>query len=105
MRSGILKSTDGGRTWNQVSGELSSLPVAALEVDPFSPQTVYAGVQGGLYKSTDGGASWEKLPYPGEKAVAVSSARPDVVLAIEPTDRGGLVYRSEDGGKTWGESQ
>lgn len=104
-RSGVLSSDDGGRTWARTS-ELSGT-VLALAVDPSAPRTIYAGINGGLAKSTDGGASWTPLPFPGENAVAVAvgPSRPEVILAIAVSNRQGLVYRSEDGGRTWGGSQ
>jgi photosystem II stability/assembly factor-like uncharacterized protein len=68
--AGVLKSTDGGRTW----APAGSLPttgfngVAALLVDPANPALVYAGVAGrGVFHSRDGGASWRPLGagFPG----------------------------------------
>lgn len=106
MRGGVMRSTDGGATWTaSATGRVSST-VFALAVDPLSRNTVYAGTNGGLFKSTDGGATWTKLPFPGANAVAlaVSPARPTRVLAIWMKRRGqGLVYRSDDGGRTWGD--
>jgi len=104
MRMGVLRSSDGGQSWVSAANGLASRMVLALAVDPSAPQTVYAGVDGGLNKSVDGGGSWTRLPFPGDNAyaVAVSPAQPNVVLAIAVTDGRGLVYRSEDGGATWG---
>ena len=103
MRAGVLKSTDGGRSWAPSSTGLGSRAVLALAIDPSARQTLYAGLENGLYKSIDGGASWSKLPFPGENTVtlAVSPSQPDVVLAIAVKDRQGSVYRSPDGGMNW----
>jgi photosystem II stability/assembly factor-like uncharacterized protein len=83
---------------------LESRRVIALAVDPAARQTVYAGTEGGLYKTTDGAATWSKLPFPGNIAVAlaVSPAQPKRVLAIKFHDGKGEVFRSDDGGQTWG---
>jgi photosystem II stability/assembly factor-like uncharacterized protein len=111
-----LKSSDGGQTFATVGG--LDAAVLSLAVDPTAPQALYAGVtndrfQGGLAKATDGGQTWRQLPFPGSNAVAVavSPANPSVVLAIAVSQRQcpqapsqGLVFRSEDGGKTWGGS-
>ncbi|MBI3979697.1 MAG: hypothetical protein HY331_16065 [Chloroflexi bacterium] len=109
MRSGVLRSADGGRSWSPATNGLDARPVLTLAVDPSARQTVYAGADGGLFKSTDGGSTWQRLPFPGDNAiaVAVSPARPSVLLAIavkarSAADREGRVYRSEDGGLTWG---
>ncbi len=103
VRSGVLKTTDGGRTFTRAAGGLGAGPVLSLAVDPAARQTVYAGLDGGLYKTTDGGQTWRRLPFPGANAVAlaVSPARPNVLLAITVKDRQGLVFRSEDGGAGW----
>lgn len=104
MRSGVLKSTDGGRSWAPAVNGLDSRNVMTLAVDPSAPQTVYAGLGSGLYKSTDGGTTWSKLPFPGDNAIAVAVSRtsPNVVLAISVKNGKGFVYRSDDGGATWG---
>lgn len=104
MRSGLLRSADGGRTWSPVRAGLGTRGVMALAVDPTTRQTVYAGVDGGLYKSTDGSTTWSRLSFPGDNvvALAVSPAQPSVIVALTVRDGQGLVFRSEDGGITWG---
>jgi len=105
MEQGLLKSSDGGQTW----GTSGSLPktVLTVAVDPTEPRTVYAGLDGGLYRSIDGGTTWSKLLLPGSNAVAVavSQAQPGRLMTITlrggQNDRYGVVYRSDDGGKTW----
>lgn len=65
---------------------------------------MYAGAEDGLYKSMDGGTTWNKLAFPGDNAVAlaVSPSNPNILLALSVKGRQGLVFRSEDGGQTWG---
>jgi len=116
---GIYKSTDGGTTWNKLSGGLPETIVQAnLAIAPSRPDRLYAilaltltsGYQSGdgqaLYRSDDGGATWESvtedprplmrigggdLPVPG-----VDPLNPDVVYSTSI-----VTVRSEDGGKTW----
>ena len=105
MSAGVVKTTDGGATWTPSNARLGSRNVMALAVDPTTRQVVYTGTDDGLYRSDDAGASWRRLPFPGGNAlaVAVSPSDPQVVLAIAGVRRGeGRVYRSEDGGTTWG---
>lgn len=104
MRSGIMTSLDGGETWARTANIPGSPGVMALAVDPAAGQTVYAGTEGGLFKTTDGGKSWSKLAFPGDNvvALAVSPSDSNVLLATAVANRRGLVYRSEDGGQTWG---
>jgi photosystem II stability/assembly factor-like uncharacterized protein len=107
-RSGVLRSTNEGRSWIAVAGQTSDdtafRTILALAVDPSARQRLFAGTESGLAKSEDGGMTWAALPYPGDNAVAVavSPANPNVVLAIATSPRRqGLVYRSADGGRTW----
>jgi photosystem II stability/assembly factor-like uncharacterized protein len=114
--NGVLRSKDGGRTW-QPAG-LGGKIVKSLAVSPHDPGTIYAGTKpAAIYLSIDGGSSWQELPgfrripwrwwwfSPAERppqayvqAIAISPSDPDVVLAgIEF----GAVVRSEDGGRTW----
>jgi hypothetical protein len=59
---GILKTTNGGVTWNTVNTGLPNVPIGSLALVPAgtSPSTViYAGTNGyGVYASTNAGASW-----------------------------------------------
>ncbi|MBI5708465.1 MAG: glycosyl hydrolase [Armatimonadetes bacterium] len=63
--SKIFKSTDGGKTWTDLSAN-PGLPKGVLgrigiAVSPANPQRLYASVEaldGGLFTSTDGGATW-----------------------------------------------
>src|SRR5215472_6233730 len=67
---GILRSQDGGNTWNFLANARFDLAeFGALVVDPnvANAQTLYVAIKGGsanfasgsgLYKSTDGGATW-----------------------------------------------
>jgi photosystem II stability/assembly factor-like uncharacterized protein len=91
---------------------------AAVAVDPQDPATVYADALGGIYKSTNGGANWRA------SLRAARHFRPDdsrvhsgVALAVDPQHRTtvytitaslndppayeSLIYRSQDGGRTW----
>ncbi|MBI4317844.1 MAG: hypothetical protein HY675_05090 [Chloroflexi bacterium] len=105
MSKGVLKSVDAGKTWTQSNKGLGGSNVAALAVDLTNRQTVFAGTDSGLYRSDDVGASWRKLPFPGKNVVtlAISPSNAKVVLAIEFVRAGeGRLYRSEDGGSTWG---
>jgi photosystem II stability/assembly factor-like uncharacterized protein len=106
--SGLLfASSNGGASWTnipfpaQLSGTLH-----ALEVDPRSTGTWYAGMEGdhawisGIYKTADAGQTWKLLPGTSGKAVwsvALSPSNPDIVAA--GTADG--VYRSLDGGESF----
>ncbi len=103
----LFTSSNGGAAWTNIAfeGQLSGT-LHALEVDPRSTGTWYAGMEGdhpwtsGVYKTSDGGQSWKLLPGIRGKAVwslAMWPMKPDVIAA--GTEDG--VYRSLDGGASW----
>ena len=64
---GILKSIDGGNTW-QTTGitydpitNPNSYVAFSVKIDPTNPNTVYAGVSDKLYKTVDGGVTWQTV--------------------------------------------
>ena len=114
---GLQKSIDGGISWTQVL----SPPVTALAVSPAygASRTLYAAVKAGpdipgeIYRSTDGGESWQALAsgipatWDGEpaKISVLAFATDGSVLAgvyYGAEAGGGAVYRSVDGGESWG---
>ena len=93
------KSTDGGATWNELTG-LNSLRIEVLAVDPADPSILFAGTPGGLWRSEDGGETWEEN---------VPGAPPVLSLVVDPAGSGTVwlgssgqgVFRSLDSGRTW----
>ena len=54
----VFKSTDGGVTWGDISGNLPDIPTNAILLDPNAPTTeIFVGTDLGVYRSNDG-ASW-----------------------------------------------
>jgi len=120
---GVYKTTDGGKTWNQVLKIDDHTGVNDIVIDPRNPNVLYAaafqrrrhdyayisgGPGSGMYKTTDGGKSWEKintgLPSgdKGRIGLAVSPANPEYLYAIveaEAKDAG--FYRSTNRGASW----
>ncbi len=101
---GVLRSDDAGATFRK-TGTLRGavLTVAASATDG---NVVYAGTESGFFSSRDGGVTWtERTPEGGGQAM-VSAANPndpaDVIVVLVRDDRAGHVFRSRDGGATWG---
>lgn len=111
---GLFKTMDGGEQWTAINTGLGLSPgteVFVLAVDPATPKTLYAGVQGfqgGLFKSTDGGATWRAgntgLVFPGTtfvqtvNALAIDPAAPNTLYAGAGSSG---IFKTTDGGVTW----
>lgn len=121
---GVYKSTDGGKTWQNV-GLKTSEHIGKIVIDPRDSNTVYVAAQGplwkeggdrGLYKTTDGGKTWNKIlavdDHTGVTDLVQDPRNPDVLVAASYQRRrhvwtiinggpGSAIHRSTDGGKTW----
>jgi photosystem II stability/assembly factor-like uncharacterized protein len=119
---GVFRSKDGGKTWQKVLYVSDTLGAADLEIQPGSPNVLFACLwhgqrkpwtivsgarEGGIYKSTDGGDTWNKLAggLPndlfGRANVAISASKPNRIYALIEAKPGSGLYRSEDAGATW----
>jgi photosystem II stability/assembly factor-like uncharacterized protein len=102
---GVLRSTDGGATWQPVNEGIANLYVGTLFMHPQDPGVLLAGAGnnaypdgGGVYLTTDGGTSWEAVVRDENiNAVEFALSAPNVAYAGSE----GAVYRSEDGGRSW----
>jgi len=78
-RTGLLfESNNGGASWNNIPFPAQSAGVLhALEIDPRSGSSWYAGIEGnnaqtsGVYRTGDSGRSWTLLP--ATKGIAIWS--------------------------------
>jgi photosystem II stability/assembly factor-like uncharacterized protein len=65
--SHVLKSTNAGESWINITNNLPDVPTHSVAVDPVYPQNVYVGNDLGVYVSTNGGTSWYEyragMPY------------------------------------------
>ena len=58
----LLKSTDAGRTWVSIVGNLpKNQPVWAIAEDHVNPNLLFVGNEFGLYFTIDGGQKWVQL--------------------------------------------
>jgi hypothetical protein len=81
--------------------------VSSIIIDPATPATVYAGVDGsGVYKSTDSGSVWTHLSLPGGANLQIRALVPfratgSPATTVYAGSYGGGVYKSTDSGATW----
>ncbi len=121
---GILKSTDKGKTWENV-GLKDSHHIGRIVMNPNNPEEVVVGVTGhlyspnqerGVYKTTDGGKTWNKTLFVNNQTgiidLAVAPNNFNVMYAAAwDKDRkawnftgngvGSGIYKSTDAGTTW----
>lgn len=58
----LLKSTDAGRTWTTIKGNLpANHPIWAIAEDHVNPNLLFVGTEFGLFFTIDGGQKWVQL--------------------------------------------
>jgi len=108
--SGLYKSTDGGTNWTQLTNGLPTegLGRMGIGISPSSPQRIYViadAKEGGLFRSDDAGATFRKVSADQRiwqrgwyfEKIAVDPKNADIVYVPNTG-----VFRSTDGGATWG---
>ncbi len=94
---GLVRSTDGGRTWQQVRG------APTLAVLAWTEQASLFGIapDGAVQHSADGGHTWTARGNAGgqPEAVTVDTRDGDSTLYVAVSDRG--ILASSDGGTTF----
>ena len=68
---GVVKTTDGGRTWKRADERIVASTLNAVAAAPSNAATLYAGSGNGLARSDDGGRSWQSLRTDSVSAIAV----------------------------------
>lgn len=99
--TGLIKSTDGGKTWEQVATILEPpVDFHAMSVSKSNP-TIIIGFDSagrGLFKTIDAGLNWQKLDPPEYISALVISPN-DANVIFAGTGKG--IYQSNDGANTW----
>lgn len=96
---GVLKSTDGGLTWNPTSlawTPAQSRRIYRMLMDPTNAQTLYVGTNNGIYKTLDGGITWSQISGISVTDMEFNPADPHTLYAC-----GQRFYRSNNSGGTW----
>jgi len=106
---GVYKTSDGGKSWQQVLKVDENTGACDVVVDPASPDTVYAAMYsrrrtrwsfsgnsetGGIFRSDDGGKTWKKLtnglpPRTGRIGLALYAGDTKTIFASVESDFGG----------------
>lgn len=111
---GILRSRDGGQTWEVLGQDNGIRPdelyYGSLSMHPQNPAILIGAAGndpylwalqreiGAIYRTGDGGDSWQRvLHLPNASAVEICESDPNVVYAASLSG----FYRSDDNGLTW----
>ncbi|WP_425076286.1 WD40/YVTN/BNR-like repeat-containing protein [Psychroserpens sp. S379A] len=121
---GILKSSDNGKTWQNM-GLNDSHHVGRILINPNNPDEVVVGVTGhlyssnqerGIYKTTDGGQTWSQKLFVDDKSgiidVQVNPNNFNLMFAsswtkdrkawnFDGSGNNSAIYKSTDAGNTW----
>ncbi|MGK0364864.1 MAG: photosystem II stability/assembly factor-like uncharacterized protein [Saprospiraceae bacterium] len=99
---GILKSNDGGITWEKtLDWEYQDLRgVSDIAINPNDPNIVYAATSNGLYMTTDSGENWNVvLDLPMTYHLAINPDSPENVFVTVGSYQNPIsgIYRATDG--------
>ena len=122
---GVYRTTNGGKTWEQVLYKDENTGAIQVTIDPNNPNIIYAdmwagrqgpwengawnGKESGLFKSIDGGTTWKKLitglPTTeqglGRIGFCIAPSNSNRLYATVDAGKYGGIYRSDDAGETW----
>jgi len=96
---GVLKSTDGGGTWNTtgLSWDISQYRIMhKLLMHPTNSSIIFAGTSNGLYKTTNAGSSWSVVQSGDIEDIEFKPGDPDIVYASTVN-----FYKSTNGGDSF----
>jgi photosystem II stability/assembly factor-like uncharacterized protein len=99
--TGLIKSNDGGITWQSVAKVLEpAVDFHAMTLSKSDPNLILGFDSGGrgLFKTIDAGKTWENLEYPEYiSALAISPTGSQIIFA----GTGNGIFKSNDIGTTW----
>jgi photosystem II stability/assembly factor-like uncharacterized protein len=117
---GLLKTVNGGTTWENVFDRQSTVSIGDVAINPTDPNVVWVGTGeannrqssswgDGIYKSTDGGKSWKHMGLRDTHHIGRIVVNPfdtDIVYVaalghLWGPNRERGVFMTTDGGITW----
>ena len=98
--AGVMKSTDGGNTWNTTG--LSFIQsnreiIQSLIINPTNPDILLAATTNGIWETKDAGATWGHVYNNHVYSIAFKPGAPNIAYAVTDSN----LVTSNDGGTTW----
>ena len=96
---GVMKSIDGGVTWNTTGLDLGSTYATSNEIylHPTDPNIIWVATSLGFYKSTDAGDNWSKKIAGNIKDFKLKPGEPNTIYAVSTSK----LYKSTNGGDSF----
>ncbi|WP_378183002.1 starch-binding protein [Aquimarina sp. SS2-1] len=96
---GVLKSTDGGYTWNKTGLDPSDQYEIGndIYIDPNNSNKLWVATTRGVYKTEDAGATWIKTLSGNIKDIKIKPEDTNIIYAVTSN----TFYKSTDGGNNF----
>ncbi len=101
---GVLKSTDGGLSWNPtglVHSVNQRIRISDLYMHPDHPDTLLASTRSGIYRTTDAGETWNFVQGGSFNEIVQRPNNPNTLFTSTISSGGSRIYRSLDNGLSW----
>lgn len=99
---GVLKSIDGGLTWNATGLNTTNSPISMndIYISPSDSNTLWVATNDGVYKTNDGGTTWTNTNNTAGlniKDIKLKPGNPNIIYAVTTNS----FYTSNSGGSSF----
>ncbi len=106
----LIKSEDGGKTWNPKTRiddrkTIAGINVLSLAINPLNSNEIYIGSEGnGLFMTKNGGNSWENVAFANKVyGLFFDPQNPDLIYASGVFNKRAKIYKRYKEGDEWKE--
>jgi len=98
--SGVFKTTDGGATWQSLTGTAAFGDVGRIIINPANDQNVLIATSSGIYRTMNGGSAWDQTFISSGRVQDLDADPLNFNIQYGSVNGSGLV-KSTDAGITW----
>lgn len=106
----LIKSEDGGTTWNPKmkiddKKTIAGIDVMSMAIKPDDPNTIYIGTEAnGLFATKDGGETWTQVAFPNKVyGLAFDPQTPQIIYGSGINNGRGKIYKRLQEDQEWKE--